>query len=328
MPAFALSIALFVFILIGYFAFLGIIFVVVSYNLLRKSRFAPNTAIKRRKKIQSIIAFLIGLAFIYPYGSIRDEMIFDGLKKECSDLERIISIKNKGYVDEDEWRDGFELNGKKFVPLKIRDNYQYGTFDSQDDGGVLMIKKSLSYHVLRDVKNDSGYHIYHIYLETIERHSSTTFVAEDDHDSIMEYYENADLEISALWETAPENTQLRNANTKLDLKIDNDEWMQLTHEMLDDTSKNESFTNKSTGEGRQYSDEIMEFTINSPDNIIATTLKVYIKDDKMDLIFNGYVLNDEIIEEHKDMFMSLIDDSQEELLQMAEEDSEDDSETE
>lgn len=310
----AISAILFL-ILIVYFAFLGIIFVVISCNLSRKSRYAPNTAIQRRKKTQSIIAFLIGLAFINPYGSIRGEMIFTELEKECSDLVWIISIKDKAYVYENEWRDGFELNGKKFVPLKIRDNYQYDTFDDINDGGVLMIKKSLSYHVLRDLKNDSCYHIYHIYLERIERHSSTTFVAEDDYDSIMEYYENADLEVTALWETAPENTQLRNMNTKLDLKIDNDEWMQLTHEMLDDTSKNESFTNISTGEGRQYSDEVMEFTVNSPDNIIATTLNVYIKDDKMDLIFNGYVLNDEIIEEHKDMFMSLIDDSQKELLQ-------------
>ncbi len=221
-------------------------------------------------------------------------------------------------MKEDEWKNGFEYNGKKLIPVNIfinSDNYKnIDSLKNLNQIGALVINNTNNYYSLYEIDNDSGYKIYYVWVESFAngKYYSRTFVDENEYDLILKYDNNSDLKIRTLWESAPQDTKLRNSWKILNLDINNnrDELMQLSHEVLDDTSNN-----KLGGTPLKNYDDCMEFEIMSADKVFTIDLIIYTKDDEMKLNLNEYEVEENIVEKYKDMLLSLMNNSQKELLQ-------------
>lgn len=232
--------------------------------------------------------------------------------------QTIESIENKVIVKKDEWKKGFEYDGKKLIPVNIfinSDNYKSGgAFKNLNKVGALVVEKTNSYYSLYELDNESGYKIYYVWVESFKggEYYSRTFVAEKDYDAVLNYYNTAYLKVSALWKTAPKDTKLSNMWTDLDLNISDkkDELIELSNEVLGDVS-NKYQTSTSSNE---YYDNSMKFKIKSNDRVFTIELSIYTKNNDMKLYLNQYEVEEKIIEKYKDILFSLINDSQKELL--------------
>ena len=73
-----------------------------------------------------------------------------------------------------------------------------------------MIEKTTEVYSFYELDNDSGYKIYYVRVSEFVggEYYSRTFVDENDYDSVLEYYNTSNLEISALWRTAPHEDEI------------------------------------------------------------------------------------------------------------------------
>lgn len=305
---------IFVFAILG-MAFIGIILFIISMILFSKNKKAQKEGTKK-KKIGAIVTLVISIILFFPLVFGIFVVSIDSNIQDRKEKRIIESIENKVIVERDEWRNGFVYNDKNLVPINIfinSDNYNInGSFKNLNKVGALVIDGTNTYYNLYEIDNDSGYKIYFVWIKTFVGgdYYSRTFVDKNEYDSVLEYYNNkANLKVSALWKTAPQDTHLSNAWKDLKLNINNnrDEIIELSHEVLDDPNRY-----KSTTSSTNY-DECIDFEIKSDDKVFTLDLNIYIIDDKIKLDLNDYEVADEVIEKHKTMLLFLINNAKKEL---------------
>lgn len=300
--------------------FLALVFFITSIILFLLYKKAQKKGKKNHKKIGAIITLVIGIVFLLPMLiTVLGSSVFSAIQnnKERAAIE---SIENKVIVKKDEWKKGFEYNDKHLIPVNIflnSDNYEFGgTSKNLNHIGALVIEKTTEVYSFYELDNDSGYKIYYVHVSEFVggEYYSRTFVDENDYDSVLEYYNTSNLEISALWRTGPHEYVWQSLN--LDIANSRDELIELSHEVLDDVS--DKIQKSVSILGEDY-DKGFEFEIQSDDGVFAINLVIYT--EQMKLYLNGYEVEENIIEKHKAMLLSLINDAQEELLEKADETS-------
>ena len=298
---------------------IALVLFIISMILFLKNKIAQKAG-KTSKKTGAIVTLVISIIFSLPMLILLvASSIFSIIQNE-KEKAVIESIENKVIV-EDEWKKGFEYDGKNLVPVNLfinSDNYDYD--DNLTGIGVLVIENTNNYHSLYELASDSGYKIYYVHVSEFVggEYYSRTFVDENDYDSVLEYYNTAHFEVSAMWRTAPEETKLNNIGKSLDLNIDDnrDDLIELSHEVLDNIPNKDKESVNPLYENYEIS---MEFWIKSSDNVFTIHLVIYTKQNEMRLYLNDYEAEEKIVEKHRDMLLHLMDESQKELLDKVEE---------
>ncbi len=300
-------------------SFIGFILFVISIILFLKKKKPQQDGKNKNRKIIATVFLVTGIVFQIPLGiSIAAITIGSGMQK-TKEKEEFEAIENKVYTQKEEWKSGFDYEGKRLVPVGIlinSDNYRSsGKNKNLEKIGTLVMEGSYNnYYSLYQITNDSGYDLYYVWVESFAGgvYYSRTFVSIDDYSAVLEYYATSDLSLSACWKSAPENTGIRNQWIKSDLNIDEkqDELMQLTHEVLDDVSDKKQTTNTSE-EGY----DCLVLKLESGDGVFRLDLEIYTKDEEMMVWLNGYKVESEIVEKYKEMLFSLVNDAQTEILQ-------------
>lgn len=302
--------------------FVALVFFIISMILFSKTKKTQEI----KKKMSAIVTLVISIILFLPAIISIAVLSMTSIIQDTKEKQVIESIENKVIVKRDEWKNGFEYDGKNLVPIHIfmnSDNYKSrGSFKNLNKIGALVIEHTNRYYSLYELDNDSGYKIYFVWVESFAggEYYSRTFVDKNEYDAVLEYYNTTNLKVSAMWKSAPEYTNLRNAWTSLDLNIDDkrDELIKLSHEVLDDVSEK-----KMVSTSTENYDECMMFQIKSTDKVFTIDLVIYTKDDEMKLYLNGYEVEEKITLKYKDMLRSLTNDAQKELLQSAKEKSSD-----
>ncbi|MBD5481725.1 MAG: hypothetical protein HDR15_04235 [Lachnospiraceae bacterium] len=272
---------------------------------------------KKKKQKIAIVLAVLGFVFLLPLGiTLTAGLIFSG-KENAERRQYIDSIENKIYVREDEWKEGFTYDGKELVPVNILMN---------DDRfelvylGALVIEKSDRYYSFYQVENDSGYEIYYVKVTTFVggEYYSRTFVDKKDYDAVLDYYNNSELAVSALW-TTMSDAILNRTWKRLELHLDDrrEELLTLSHEVLDDISDK-----KVCNTSRRGYDENLFLRLQSDDGVYRVELCIYASGGEMVLFLNEYEVESEIVEKYKDMLFALIQDVQTELLEIAQDSAE------
>lgn len=303
--------------------FVALVFFIISMILFSTTNKTQKERTKNIKKTGAIVTLVFSIILFLPAVISMFVLSMTSVIQYTKEKQVIESIENKVIVKRDEWKNGFEYDGKNLVPINIFMNSDnYDSFKNLNEIGALVIKHTNNYYSLYELDNDSGYKIYFVWVESFTggEYYSRTFVDKNEYDSVLEYYNTANLEVSALWKSAPEYTNLRNSWTGLELNIDDkrDELIKLSHEVLDDVSgKRQVYTS-----AENY-DEYMTFQIYSTDKVFTIDLVICTKDDEMELYLNGYEVEEKTTQKYKDMLRSLTNDAQKELLQSAKEESSD-----
>lgn len=300
-------------------AFVGLVLFIVSMVLFRRKKKAGNP-MKKANKASAIALLVISLICFLPLGISVVGIAFISGMESTKEIEKLEAIENKVYVDRYEWKDGFDYNGEHLVPVNIfvnSENYRsHGKYKNLDKIGALIMENSNDYYSFYQIRNNSGYDLYYVWVESFSggMYFSRTFVKERDYEDVLDYYEDSDFRISALWKSAPEDTHLRNNWTSLDLHMEGgqrEELVQLTHEVLDDLSDKRQV---STSWDKNY--EGISFQLKSDDSVFSIHLSIYTKNEDMVVFLNNYQLEDEIVERYKEMLSSLIREAQAELLEL------------
>lgn len=307
-------------------AFIALVLFVISMILFSKNIKAQKEG-KNKKKTGAIVTLVISIILFLPLVISIFVVSMNSKIQDIKEKQIIESIENKVIVKKDEWKNGFEYDGKNLVPVNIfmnSENYESnGPYKNLNKIGALVIENTNSYYPLYELDNDCGYKIYFVWVESFVggEYYSRTFVDKNEYDSVLKYYNTANLKVSALWKSAPKDTELRNLWESLKLNIDDniDELIKLSHEVLDDLSRKKK---KSVGNpsilAENY-DECMEFQIKSTDKVFTIYLVIYTKDNEMKLYLNEYEVEEKITQKYKDMLLTLIKDAQKELLQSTKE---------
>ena len=302
----------------------SLIFFIISMVLFFK--FAKSKDVqKKASKTAAIVTLIISLVLFFPVLVVGAWAVIYYEKDEAEKSSYIASIENKAIVKGDEWLNGFEYKGKNLVPVDIfrnAENYNnQGVFKNLNEDGAVVEKGTTFYHIIYDVDNDSGYKIYYVWHESlINREAYTrTFVDKNEYDSILDYYNNkCDYKLSAYWESAPQDIKDKDKdgiyNLDLNAICDKKEFIQLAHEVLD--GNNSTASDQDPIEGY---DNYMSLTIKSEDKVCDIKLVISTKGDEMNLYLNKLKVEDEIVQEHKDLLLALINNSQKEILQHANE---------
>lgn len=302
-------------------SFIGFILFVISIILFLRKKKTQQGGKNKNRKIIATVLLVISLVFQIPLGISIAVITIGSERQKVKEKEEFEAIEDKVYAQKDEWKSGFDYDGKSLVPVSIlinSDNYRSsGKNKNLEKIGTLVMDGSYNnYYSIYQITNDSGFEIYYVWVETFAGgvYYSRTFVDIADYDAVLEYYVTSDLSLSACWKTAPENMGLRNQWIKSDLNIDEkqDELMQLTHAVLDDVSdKNQTINTSEEG----Y--DCIVLKIESGDGVFRLDLEIYTKDEEMMVWLNGYKAENEIVEKYKEMLLSLVNDVQTELLQQA-----------
>ena len=302
-------------------SFIGFILFVTSIILFLRRKKPQQGGKNKNGKIAATVLLIISLVFQIPLGISIAAITISSERQKVKEKEEFEAIEDKVYAQKEEWKSGFEYEGKRLVPVSIlinSDNYRSsGKNKNLEKIGTLVMDGSYNdYYSIYQITNNSGFEIYYVWVETFAGgvYYSRTFVDKADYDEVLEYYATSDLSLSACWKSAPENTGLRNQWVKSDLSIDEkrDELMQLAHEVLDDVSDKKQTINTSE-EGY----DCILLKIESGDGVFRLDLEIYTKDEEMLIWLNGYKVDNKIVEKYKEMLFSLINDVQAELLQQA-----------
>lgn len=303
-------------------AFIALVLFIISMVLFSKNKKAQKEGKANIKKTGAVITLVASMILFLPLLSTVLVTSIYAKVQDHKDKEFIESLDNKVYVKRDEWKSGFEYDGRNLVPVGIfinSDNYRSdGDHKNLEKIGALVIKNTNSYYSLYELDSDSDHEIYYVWVESFRggEYYSRTFVDEKDYESVMKYYESCDLKINVLWRSAPQETGLSNIihGLELDIGDHSKELTELSHEVLDDTSGRERVSTSSDG----Y-DEHMEFEIRSTDGVYTVDLVVYTKQDDIELYLNSYKADGETVQKHRDLLLYLVDEAQKELLNKADE---------
>lgn len=292
----------------------AIVLFIVSMVLFLKNRK------KDVKKRSAIITLIISIVLFLPMIIAISSSSIYSYVQDKKEREFIASIENKVIVEEDEWKKGFKYKDINLVPVNLLMN-SYNYRNNLNEIGALVIDNTNIYYNLYELDNDSGYKIYYVWVHTFTGggYYSRTFVDENDYDSVLEYYNNSNLNISVLWRSAPQYTKLSNSFESLNLNTEDirDDLLQLSHEVLDDISNK----NRVNTLSENY-DDSMEFIIDSDDSVFTVDLVIYTKGTKgkeIKLYLNEYEVEEKIVEKHRGLLLYLINESQSELLKIADE---------
>lgn len=302
-------------------SFIGFILFVTSIILFLRRKKLQQGGKNKNGKMAATVLLVISLVFQIPLGISIAVITIGSERQKVKEKEEFEAIEDKVYAQKEEWKSGFEYDGKRLVPVSIlmnSENYRSsGKNKNLEKIGTLVMDGSYNnYYSIYQITNDSGYDLYYVWVESFAGgvYYSRTFVDEDDYDAVLKYYVTSNLSLSACWKSAPENTGLRNQWVKSDLNIDEkqDELIQLTHEVLDDVSYKKQTINTSE-EGY----DCILLKIESGDGVFRLDLEIYTKDGEMAVWLNGYKVESEIVEKYKEMLFSLVNDVQTDLLQRA-----------
>lgn len=304
------------------------LFIVVLSTMAAITLFFVSISIRRFKERNAKIILVISLLLLIPLGvTILGAVI--AVQREHREIrERLELIENKFSVPKLEWREGFAYGDKTLVPVSIfvnaKNYHPVGESKNLEYLGAVIIGNSYNYYSFYKIDNNSGYDIYYVDYDFGDFENfadfvhggifSTTFVDKNDYDAVLDYYGASDLSASVNWVSAPEDVSRKYAGAGLDLIINarRDEWFRLCHEVLDDVSDRKRPVMPDR-DGYDY----MIFNIKSDDGVFAVDLNIYAKDGEIILYLNRYKVKDEIVEKYKEMLLSLIGDTQAEILQNA-----------
>ena len=301
---------------------ISLIFFIISMVLFFKSARSKDVQ-KKSSKTAAIVTLIISVVLFLPVlgALVWAEISFE--KDEEEKIAYIDSIENKAVVNGDEWLNGFEYKGKNLVPVDILRNsknfYTGGQVKNLNEDGAVVENGTTSYHNIYEVDNDSGYKIYYVWHETLPNRESytRTFVDKNEYDAVLDYYNNkASYTLGAYWESAPQDIKDKDKdgiyNLDLNTICDKKEFMQLVHEALD--GNNSTASDQDPIEGY---DNYMKLTVKSKDKVCEIDLVISTKGDEMNLYLNELKIEDEIVQKYKDFLLDLINDSQKEILQHA-----------
>lgn len=300
-------------------SFIGFILFVISIILFLRKKKPQQGGKNKNRRITATVLLVISLVFQIPSGIFIAAVTIGAERQKVKEKEEFEAVENKVYAQKEEWKSGFEYDGKSLVPVSIlinSENYRSsGKNKNLDKIGTLVMDGSYNnYYSVYQIMNDSGYDLYYVWVESFAGgvYYSRTFAYEDDYDAVLEYYDTSNLFLSANWKSAPENIGVRNQWIKIDLNTDEkqDALMQLSHEVLDDVSDKRKTINTS-GDGY----DCIVLKIESGDGVFRVDLEIYTKDEEMAVWLNGYKVENEIVEKYKEMLISLINDAQTGLLQ-------------
>lgn len=302
-------------------SFIGFILFVTSIIMFLRRKKPQQGGKNKNGKMGATVLLIISLVFQIPLGISIAAITISSERQKVKEKEEFEAIEDKVYAQKEEWKSGFDYDGKRLVPVSIlinSENYRSsGKNKNLEKIGTLVMDGSYNnYYSIYQITNDSGYDLYYVWVESFAGgvYYSRTFVDADDYDAVLEYYGTSDLSLSACWKSTPENTGIRNQWIKSDLYIDEkqDELMQLTHEVLDDVSdKKQTINTSEEGYG------CIVLKIESGDGVFRLDLEIYTKDEEMMVWLNGYKVESEIVTKYNDMLLSLINDVQTELLLQA-----------
>lgn len=266
----------------------------------------------------AITLLVLGCLLLLPLGITACAASMGSGLLNMGKIQEVEAIENKIYVPSEDWKNGFDYDGKELVPVPLFINdaqyHSSGKYRNLEKIGALIVGSSTSHYTFYQVENNSGYEIYYVKVESFAggEYYSRTFVDKEDYDAVLDYYGNEELSLRALWQSAPEYTGLRNLWESLDLKPDDrsGELFALFHAVLDDVSDR-----RRVSTSRQGDYECIALTFQSDDGVLFVKLYIYTKDEEMILYLNDYEVESEIVEEYKAMLFSLIEDARTELLQ-------------
>lgn len=311
-----------IFIVLGA-SFIGFILFITSIILFLRKKKPQQGGKNKNGKIAATVLLIISLFFQIPLVISIAAVTISSERQKAKEKEEFEAIEDKVYAHKEEWKSGFDYDGKRLVPVSIlinSENYRSsGKNKNLEKIGTLVMDGSYNnYYSIYQITNDSGFKIYYVWVETFAGgvYYSRTFVDIADYDAVLEYYVSSDLFLSACWKSAPENTEIRNQWIKSDLNIDEkqDELMQLTHEVLDDVSDKKQTINTSE-EGY----DCILLKIESVDGVFRLDFEIYTKDEEMLVWLNGYKVESEIVTKYEEMLSSLVNDVQAEVLEKANE---------
>lgn len=305
--------------------FFGLIIVVLS-TMAAITLFFVSISIRRFKERNAKIILVISLLLLIPLGLMILGAVITVHRENSETRERLELIENKFRVPKLEWREGFVYDDKTLVPVSIfinaKNYWPVGESKNLEYLGAIIIGNSYNYYSFYKIDNNSGYDIYYVDYDFGDFENfadfahggifSRTFVDKNDYEAVLDYYVASDLSVSVNWVSAPEGVSRKYTGAGVDLIVNarRDEWFQLCHEVLDDVSDRERPIMPDR-DGYDY----MIFNIKSDDCVFAVDLNIYTKDGEIILHLNRYEVEDEIVEKYKEMLLSLIDDTQAEILQ-------------
>lgn len=312
MAGISILIVLFVLMVIMATSVTGVVLFVMSIILFKKatkSQYNGKSDPGRRKAAVTLgisLLLLLPLAVVI-LGAVIGSKVEDARKREAFE-----AIEIKIPVQEEEWKKGFDYDGKTLVPV----NFLMNPGKNLEYIGALVIEDSYNYHSFHQLDNESGYPLYYVHISSFigGEYYSRTFVDKNDYDAVMNYYCTSDLSIRASWKTAPESGSfnLTHVWSSLDLNINDqrEELIQLFHEVLDDVSDKRQ---QNTSDGEEY--DCVLYNIKSNDGVFSVDLCVNTKGDELLLYVNEFKVEEEIAEKYKEMIFSLVSDTKAELLE-------------
>lgn len=295
----------------------ALIFLVVSLILFLVKRKAKNGGKAYGTKGAAIVFLVLGCLLLLPLGitacGIAVTIGLDNMKK----IQTVEAIENKIYVQDDEWENGFDYEGRELVPVSFFINDEKAYLNNRSKNiekiGVLVPDSLNTHYEFYQMENSSGYGIYYVKVPAIagKEQYFRAFVDRMDYDAVLDYYGNASLSIKALWKSAPVSSRLGNTWKNVDLNLDErrEELFFLLHAVLDHVSDRKHIS--ILGE-EDY--DCIRMQICSEDGVLAVELCLYAKEEEMILYLNDYEVEREIVEEYKEMLFSLMGEVQTELL--------------
>lgn len=294
----------------------ALVLLVISLVLFLTRKKAKGGGKSRVKKGFAVALLVIGCLLLLPLGITTCGIVMAAGKSNIEKMQTVESIENKIYVQSDEWKDGFDYEGKELVPVNLFMNddryFSYGENQNLEKIGAL-VTEDFTHYWFYQVENNSGYEIYYVNVESFAGgvYYARTFVDKEDYDAVLDYYGNAALVVRALWKSAPADTGLRNSWETVDLNPEDrrEELFGLFHAVLDDVSDR-----RRVNTTREGYDECTKLEILSEDGILKVDLCVYTRGKEVVLYLNEYEVESEIVEMYKEMLLSLTKDAQTDLL--------------
>lgn len=317
MAGISILIVFFILMIVGASSLTGIVLFILSIILRKKEKDSQHNEKGGTGKRKAGIILAISLFLQIPLIVIISGVVISSAVRKAREIKSFEAIENKVIVREDEWRKGFDYNGKTLVPVNFLMNsgkrHLGGVFDIAEYIGALAIENTYDHYSFYQLNNESGYELFYVHVSSFAggEYYSRTFVDENDYDAVMEYYCTADLSASALWESAPENSKFKYSWEGLDLDINDkrNELMNLFHEVLDDISDKKRVNTSIQGDGY----DCFSYNIKSNDGVFSTDLRVYAREDELLLLVNEYKVESEIVEKYKGILFSLVSETTAEM---------------
>lgn len=295
----------------------ALVLLVISLILFLVKKKAQKGGKAYVRKSAAVVFLVLGCLLLLPLGISACGIAVAAGRDNIEKMQTAKAIENKIYVQGDEWKNGFDYDEKELVPVNLFINderyYLSGRNKNAERIGALVPDDFNTHYDFYRVENSSGYEIYYVKVPVFadKTYYSRTFVDKKDYAAVLDYYSNAQLFLSALWKTAPADSDVSKLWNSFDLNRDDrrEELFSLFHAILDDISGRER-----AGVLQDGDYDCILLQICSEDGILTVELRLYTKEEEMILYLNDYEVECEIVDEYKEMLFSLMGEVQTELL--------------